>query len=71
MKQKSINLKLRSLRLKYGYSYGEMAKKIGICIAYYWQLEHNNRRLYYDVAVKIAKIFELKPDDIFFEKIKK
>lgn len=66
MKEEKINLKLRDLRLEKGYSYQQMAEKIGICKAYYWQLEHNNRRLYYDIAVKIAKIFDLKPDDIFY-----
>ncbi len=58
---------LKKLREKKGLSYEEMASKIGISKSYYWQLEHNNRRLYYDMAKKIANIFGLKPDDIFYD----
>lgn len=58
---------LKELREKKGYSYEDMAKKLGISKAYYWQIEHKNRRLYYEKAKEIAKIFELKPDDIFYE----
>ncbi len=66
MKKEKINTKLQKLRIENGYTYQQMAEKVGISKAYYWQLEHNNRRLYYDIAIKIAKIFQLKPDDIFF-----
>jgi len=65
--KKNKNLKLEELRLKYGYTYQQMADKIGVCKAYYWHIEHNNRRLYYDTAKKIAAIFNLKPDDIFMD----
>lgn len=58
---------LKKLREKQGLSYEDMANKLGISKAYYWQIEHKNRRLYYDMAKKIAEIFNLKPDDIFFE----
>ena len=66
MEKKSKNYKLEALRLQYGFTYQEMADKVGVCKYYYWQLEHHNRRLYYDVAKKIASIFSLKPDDIFY-----
>lgn len=66
MEKKSKNVKLEALRLQYGLTYQEMADKVGVCKSYYWQLEHNNRRLYYDVAKKIASVFSLKPDDIFY-----
>lgn len=61
-----VNFKLQSLRIENNLSYEAMAKEIGICKAYYWQIEHGNRRLYYDLAKKIAKVFKLKPDDIFY-----
>lgn len=61
------NETLKFLRLKQGYTYQQMADKLGICKAYYWQLEHNNRRLSYELAKKIATIFKLRPDDIFYE----
>lgn len=65
MKEKK-NKTLEHLRIKYGLSYQQMALKVGICKSYYWHLEHNNRRLYYDTAKKIAAVFHLKPDDIFY-----
>lgn len=63
--------KLRKLRKENNLSYQEMADKIGICKAYYWQLENGNRRLYYDLAIKIAKIFKLKPDQVFYKEVSK
>lgn len=69
MKTKTINSKLQQLRIKSGYTYQQMADMIGVCKAYYWQLEHNNRRLYYDMAKKIASVFNLKPDAIFYDVI--
>lgn len=62
---KTIN-KLRDLRVKNNLTYQDMADKLGICKAYYWQIENGNRNLYYDLAKKIAAIFDLKPDDIFY-----
>lgn len=69
MKTKTMNSKLQQLRIKSGYTYQQMADMIGVCKAYYWQLEHNNRRLYYDMAKKIASVFNLKPDAIFYDVI--
>ena len=66
MVKKSMNY-LRELREKKGLSYLDMAEILGISKAFYWQIEHKNRRLYYDMAKKIAAIFDLKPDDIFYE----
>lgn len=58
---------LKELREKKGLSYEDMAKKLKISKAYYWQIEHKNRRLSYEMAKSIAAIFGLKPDDIFYE----
>ena len=59
--------KLIALRMQYGYSYEDMAKMLKISKCFYWQIEHKNRRLYYDMAKKIAVIFKKKPDEIFYE----
>ena len=59
--------KLRELRMLHNYSYSDMATFCSISKTYYWQIENKKRRLSYDLAVKIAKIFNLKPDDIFYE----
>ena len=58
--------KLKELRLKNNLTVNEIAKKVGISPTYYWQIENKDRRLYYELAVKISKVFKLKPDDIFY-----
>jgi len=58
--------KLRELRIKNNLTYQDMADKLNICKAYYWQIENGNRNLYYELAKQIASIFSLKPDDIFY-----
>ena len=64
---KSSTNYLKSLREKKNLRYEDMAKILNISKSYYWQIEHGNRRLYYEMAKKIAKIFGLKPDDIFYK----
>lgn len=66
MKKTKI-LKLEELRIKHNYSYQQMADMLNISKSYYWQIEHNNRRIFYDLAVKIGKIFNKKPDEIFYD----
>ncbi len=63
----NVNFRLQTLRKEKNMSYEAVAKELGICKAYYWQIENGNRRLYYDLALKIAKVFGLKPDDIFYD----
>lgn len=58
---------LKELRIKNNLSIVEMAKLVGISPTYYWQIENKTRRLYYELAIKIAKVFKKKPDDIFFD----
>ena len=62
--------KLKELRIKNNYTFQQMADFLDISKAYYWQLEHDRRGLYYLMAVRIAEIFKLKPDDIFYEEMK-
>lgn len=59
--------KLKELRLKNKFTNQIMADSLGISKPYYWQLEHDQKRLSYDMAIKIAKIFHLKPDDLFYD----
>ena len=58
--------KLYELRKKFSYSCQDMASKLDISSSYYWQIENGYRRLFYDIAVKIADILNLRPDDIFY-----
>lgn len=59
--------RLKELREKNNINIKEMAKKLNISYPYYWQIENKTRNLYYSIAVKIAKVFDLKPDDIFYD----
>ena len=45
-----------------------MAEKLNITISFYSQLESRKKRMYYDTAIKIADIFNMCPDDIFYTK---
>jgi putative transcriptional regulator len=47
-----------------------MANLLDISKPFYWQLENNKRNLSYRMAIKIANVFDLKPDDIFYEEYK-
>ncbi len=58
---------LRTLREKNSLTYLDMAMILGISKSYYFQLEKKQRRLHYEMAKKIAKVFNLKPDDIFYK----
>ncbi len=58
--------KLKQLRIKHNYTIEEMSLMLGISKSYYSQIENGRRNLYYKLAVKIARIFDLKPDDIFY-----
>lgn len=62
-----MHKKLRETRLKFNYSSKYMADKLGISKPYYSQLENRRRNLSYDMAVKIAKIFNVKPDVLFYD----
>lgn len=63
--------KLNELRKKYNYSCQDMADKLNISKSFYWQIENNKRRLSYETALKISQIFGAKPDDIFYEEVRK
>lgn len=58
---------LKQYRQKYNYSFRKMAELLGISKTYYWQIENKKRRLSYNMAIKIALLFEQKPDTIFYE----
>ena len=62
-----MNSKLKKLRLKNNYTSKDIANILGISKPFYSQIENGRRRLSYDMAVKIASIFKMKPDEIFYE----
>lgn len=66
MMHKELNT-LKKMRLKNKLTYQNMADKLEMSKTFYWQIENGKRRLNYEVAKKIAAIFKLKPDDIFYK----
>lgn len=63
--------KLKQLRQKNKYSYQYVADILNISKTYYWQIENNKRRLTYELAIRISDVFNLKPDDVFYNDFKK
>lgn len=59
--------KLKELRTKKKFTSKMMAERLGISIPFYSQIENRQRRLTYDMAIKIADIFKQRPDKIFYE----
>ena len=60
--------KLKKIRKENGYTIYKMAEILGITPSFYSQIENKKRRLFYDTACLIADIFNMKPDQIFYEK---
>ena len=60
--------RLKELRKEKGYTIYKMAELLDIAPSYYSQLENKKRRLYYETAIRIARIFNMNPDQIFLNK---
>ena len=58
---------LKEKRYAKKYTNKIMAEKLGISKAFYCQIENGSRRLSYEMAVKIANIFNIKPDSLFYD----
>lgn len=61
--------KLSELRKANNFSYQYMANELNISKPFYWQIENDQRRLSYIMAIKIANIFNMKPDELFYEEL--
>lgn len=59
--------KLKALRYKNKYTTKQMSEMLGISKPFYCQIENQVRRLSYDMAVRIADIFNVHPDYIFYK----
>ena len=59
--------KLKAFRMQRNYSCQTLARLLKISKTYYWQVENGKRRLTYDLALKIAEIFLVTPDSIFYD----
>ena len=58
---------LKKTRDKNQLTAQEVADKVGITKGYYSMIENGKRGLSYPIAVKIANVFGMKPDEIFFD----
>lgn len=61
-----IHQKLKEIREENHLSHEAMSKALNISKTFYWQIENGKRGLTYEMAKKIATIFGLKPDDLFY-----
>ena len=61
---------LKNIRMANNLTYQNMADLLKISKSFYWQIENNSRKLSYEMAVKIAKVFKTTPDKIFYEEYK-
>ena len=59
--------KLKKLRKECGWTIYDMADFLKISFSHYSLLENKKRKLTYEMAIKIAKIFKKKPDDLFLK----
>lgn len=59
--------KLKKIRTNADLTYQQVADEVGISKEYYWMIENGKRRLTYELAVKIAKVFNSSPDYIFLD----
>jgi len=58
---------IKTLCERKGITMSVLAEKLGKSKQYVSALVNGSIRLKYDMAVEIAKIFDLKPDDIFLK----
>ena len=59
--------KLRECRQKKNLTIKDMAKILGISSSMYGYIENGDKRLSYEMAVKIADFFEVTPDEMFIK----
>jgi putative transcriptional regulator len=65
MKKATLN-SLRTIRKSHRMTLADLANKIKVSKAYLSMIETGKRTLDYLVAIKIAAVFQLKPDQIFY-----
>lgn len=58
--------KLKEIRCKNHLTLKDVSERVGISKAFYCQLENGKRRLLYETAIKIASVFNVRPDYLFY-----
>ncbi|GAF12150.1 repressor protein [Bacillus sp. JCM 19046] len=62
-----LRAKLKKVRLENHMTLEQVAKEIHVSTPFYWQIENGKRGLSYELAVKIAHVFSMKPDELFLD----
>ncbi len=62
--------KLKLLRKEKGMTIYDMAEKLDITPSFYSQIENKKRRLFYDTAVRICTVINVRPDQVFYSNTK-
>lgn len=62
-----MNDQLKQNRLNAGLTMEDIAHKVNISKSYYSLIENGKRRINYELALKIANVFGVKPDSIFLK----
>ena len=60
--------KLYKIRKSKKISIYDMEKLTGINATHYYLIEKGDRILFYDTAIKISAVFNMKPDELFYTK---
>lgn len=60
--------KLYKIRKEKKLSIYDMEKITGINATHYYLIEQGKRTLFYDTAIIIASVFNMKPDELFYTK---
>lgn len=58
---------LKKMRKEKGYTIYQMADMLGVTASFYSQIENKKRRLFYDIALSIAEVFNMTPDELFYD----
>lgn len=62
-------VKFREIRKKRGLNLNDIAKELNVSKAYVSMMETGKRSLDYVRAIQMAKIFNVKPDELFYDDI--
>lgn len=57
---------LNSFKKDSNYTYQDIARMLDCSRPFVWQVFNGSRKLSYELAIKIAYIFNTSPDDIFY-----
>lgn len=63
--------KFRVLRKERGLNLEDVARELNVSKAYVSMIETGKRSLDYEMAILMARIFNIRPDEIFFEDVVK